>query len=242
MVLLGNIICQPKRFFGKFGVFSNVYHKEYFLISFKAETMLLQCVNHNCYLLFIYRNMKSMSKNANSLFNNIAHKERVSGHIQEYIGTMFKEPLKNKKDILDRNANYFCNNTLGENICKQTISKGFFPRYTAKKEDILLAIRNNAGNRLSGKLSVNSSKENSDFRFFNETLTASQFAETSPSIKQIIMNSENVNVAVIAPSGSNKFPDVTVNINGNFVMKDIKSGNKIDAIFSDVLAEIPYNE
>jgi len=47
--------------------------------------------------------------------------------------------------------------------------------------------------------------------------------------------------AIIAPLGSNKFPDVTININGNSVMKDLKSGNNLEAIFRGVLAEIPYN-
>ena len=186
------------------------------------------------------RCMKTMK--GQNLFIETVRQERLSQHISKCFDVMFSTPIKSKTEFLDRVVKYSQNETLGENISKQSMLKGMFPRFSTRKEDIILAMKNHDPNCISNKLHISNLKEKSDVRFLVETKTASEFSNTSDTIKKIVMNSENPSTATINPSGSNKYPDITININSSQYPIDIKSGNNRDNIFGATLAEIPYCE
>jgi hypothetical protein len=57
--------------------------------------------------------------------------------------SIFHEPIKNKEAFLQNSLKYFNDSSLGENACKQTIMKGMFSRFSTKKEDMVVVLREN---------------------------------------------------------------------------------------------------
>lgn len=207
------------------------------------------CIKHNtkvslqytsCYKNIV-RSMKSMC-NAQNFLSDVSRQERLSYHIAQSLTTIFAKPITNKFQFLDRTTKYCYDNTLGENITKQSILKGIFPRVSDTKINMYAAIKNDNGDHLSNKVLVSNPQEKTDFRFLVEFKTAVEFSKTSPSIKEIVLNSEKPSQAIINPTGSNKFPDVTVNINNFTRAMDVKSGDNKNNVFANILAEIPYTE
>lgn len=114
--------------------------------------------------------------------------------------------------------------------------KGTFSQFSKTKANIIASIKNNNSNSLSLKVKFATISDKTDIRFFPEVLTVSTFLKTSPNIALITMNSENSSTATIISKGTNKYPDITLNIHNNIINRDIKSSDNMDKPFSGVLA------
>lgn len=207
---------------------------------FKKSLVYLCCKEELPYKL-IRRYMKSMSNNALTILKHSSRQERLVSHLQEFISIHFDNPLKSSTDLLDCTSKYILNPTLGENLIKQTIAKGFFPRASFRKESMVSALKNADTNALSEKVMIINPEEKSDARFLVETVTASRFCETSFTIKKVAMNSEKPSAFKISGS-SNKHPDIDIQLDNIFFSRDIKSGNRMEDTLGSILAEIPYSE
>jgi hypothetical protein len=207
---------------------------------FKKSLVYLCCKEELPYKL-IRRYMKSMSNNALTILKHSSRQERLVSHLQEFISIHFDNPLKSSTDLLDCTSKYILNPTLGENLIKQTIAKGFFPRASFRKESMVSALKNADTNALSEKVMIINPEEKSDARFLVETVTASRFCETSFTIKKVAMNSEKPSAFKISGS-SNKYPDIDIQLDNIFFSRDIKSGNRMEDTLGSILAEIPYSE
>jgi hypothetical protein len=181
------------------------------------------------------RSMKSFVKSLYDL-----DKERLANQMEGIIGHLFNERLKSKNDLLLRTASYFANETLGEKICQQSITKGLIPRLSATKSSLSSALKD-SGFTVTNKIDILNSNEKSDVRFFSELITASEFSKTSNHITKITMNSENSKVAILHPTSTNKFPDIILHVNNMSLIRDIKSGHNMYNIDKGFIGEIPYN-
>jgi hypothetical protein len=181
------------------------------------------------------RSMKSFVKTLYDL-----DKERLANQMEGIIGHLFNERLKSKNDLLLRTASYFANETLGEKICQQSITKGLIPRLSATKSSLSSALKD-SGFTVTNKIDILNSNEKSDVRFFSELITASEFSKTSNHITKITMNSENSKVAILHPTSTNKFPDIILHVNNMSLIRDIKSGHNMYNIDKGFIGEIPYN-
>jgi hypothetical protein len=98
---------------------------------------------------------------------------------------------------------------------------------------------------LSSKVIISHPNERANISFITEIVTSSRYAESSASIQEVRLNSENTSVVTSTKSGSNLYSDLTISIKNPFdvisLLKDIKSGNNMHKVTSGVIGEIPYN-
>lgn len=182
----------------------------------------------------------SFGNSSPQLLDNFLNQQRFAAHIQTFLESLFSTPIKSKQNLLDRNVNYFINNNVGEFITKQTISKSFFPRISYPKQDQIAAINAFDHNVISPKIVAVNADEKSDSRFLNEILIASKFCEQSELIDQLIMNSESTLNKIVTKTSTNKNADVTINIKGTLINRDIKSGNNMNYVKRSIIGPISY--
>jgi len=189
---------------------------------------------------------RTMKRIAGKMVLNDLQMQRLTNHTQELIKSNFTKPIVDKTDLLEKSVDYMTNPALGENITKQTLTKGLFPRISYTKGTMETALNNVA--KKSSKVKIENLKEKTDIRWVCEKTTADRFAETSELIQEIQMNSEKPNketmTAIISKAQTGQTTaDTTVKFNINNVstevFRDIKSGNNAKDPFSGVLAEIP---
>lgn len=78
--------------------------------------MLIKCLK-------IIRNMKNMSK-SQSLFHDISRKENFSSNVSTVIDFLFLNPIKNRRELLDRSVTYCYKMHVGQSITQHRILKG----------------------------------------------------------------------------------------------------------------------
>jgi hypothetical protein len=189
------------------------------------------------------RTMRRFAKDAPNVFNEAPRAERLSYAVQSLLGHQFNKPLASRHDIMERNVEFFYNETLEENVTKQTLSKGLSPRMSFKKNDMVSMISPYNRDTKSPKVFISNPNEKSDVRFIPEHQTANRFAKTSDSITRVTLNSEQPTGTQIDLQGeqSNKHFDLTLYIGDVAQNRDIKAGNNMSNL-TNVIAEIPYDE
>jgi hypothetical protein len=88
--------------------------------------------------LTIVRYMKSMSKS--SLLNQAERKLALVNNVLNVIEKIFSTPVVNKTNFVDKISHTFI--TPGENLVRQTITKGIFSRFSEKKLLFLDSMKN----------------------------------------------------------------------------------------------------
>jgi hypothetical protein len=191
--------------------------------------------NLNTSIIVNRRTMKSMSDIATSATLSKAHHgERLVAVATKCIDILFGKPLENPLDIMKRTVEF--NAIPGENILKQTMGKGLFPKKSLPKEQALRLIQENASKFNLEKLRFIAPNERSDVRFILEAMTASRFSETSELITEVTMNSEK------PTADGSKNPDLLIKLGENTFLMDIKSGDNMQRVFQGYVGQIPYTE
>lgn len=181
---------------------------------------------------------RTMKKMVQSTIESPGRKEALINNVYSFIKEVFDKPITSKNDIVIRVSKYFLDPFTGENITKQTLSKGFFPRLSVSKKDFISAIKEIDPAFDTSKVIIDSPWEKSDFRFLAEYITTVRWVKSTPLIESVIMNSETPNKVF-----SEKKPDLTVTIKNKAPFSlDIKSGNNMYNVSKGFLGEIPYYE
>jgi len=179
-----------------------------------------------------------MRKAAGNTALTIAQKHDIAAYIYGFINGVIDKTNK-KPEILPNVVEYFKDNSLGEHILKQSIAKGFFPKLTFFKKEVLPLVDN------VSKISLQHINEKTDKKFLPEILLAAQFANAQQNIQGIIMNNEQplaTAVARTAYSGGNYVKDVMLQISSNpqtVIDIDIKIGNNAYNVPNGILGPCP---
>ena len=199
--------------------FSNFDLNQNYNRIYKTKTYLSKKISYNN----IHK--RGMRKAAQNTSLTISQKQGISSFLFSFIDKVINKTNK-KEELLPNLIDYMKDNSLGEFVLKQTISKGFLPKFTFKKKEALPFVDT------SNKLAIINPMEKADIRFLPEAIIANQFAEQQENIQQISFNSENPSEIIAKSSygGGNYVKDLFLQIKSNSKESfnfelDVKTGN-----------------
>lgn len=193
------------------------------------------CITSNCNINHVIsRGMKRIASNSN--LSNL-NKQNLFANLTEKTLSIYQSKINTEADFLDRLTHSY---QPSENIALQSITYALSPGFSTKKSNIVSSFKP----FISPKIEIDNPSQRSNVSFITELATASRYANTSDNILKIKMNSENTQVASNTKSGSNLYSDLTLEYQTPSgvisLLKDIKFGNNMNKITSEVIAEIPY--
>ena len=186
----------------------------------------------------LYNNIhkRGMRKAAQNTSLTISQKQEISSYLFSFIDKVINKTNK-KEELLPNLIDYMKDNSLGEFVLKQSVAKGFFPKFTFKKKEALPFVDT------SNKLAIINPMEKADVRFLPEAIIANQFAVTQENIQQISFNSENPSEVLAKTSygGGNYVKDLKLVVKPSLanIELDIKIGNNAYQMDNNLLGPIP---